>query len=43
MSRTGDNNKKKKDNNALNRQKNEQAHANAERGKHSYSKTTDHL
>lgn len=43
MSRTGDNNKKKKDNSALNRKKNEHAHANAEHGKHDYSKKTDHL
>lgn len=43
MSRTGDNNKKKKDNNALNHQKNEQALDNARHGKHTYSKKTDHL
>jgi hypothetical protein len=43
MSRTGDNNKKKKDSNALNRQKNEHAQSNAQHGKHDYSKKTDHL
>ncbi|WP_082393772.1 DUF3941 domain-containing protein [Bacillus sp. JCM 19034] len=43
MANTGDNNKKKKDNNAKNMLKNEQALENARHGKHSYSKKTDHL
>ncbi|WP_088103609.1 DUF3941 domain-containing protein [Halalkalibacter urbisdiaboli] len=42
MSRTGDSNKKKKDNNAKNQMKNIQAHENAEHGKHTYSKEVDH-
>ncbi|WP_100404927.1 DUF3941 domain-containing protein [Bacillus solitudinis] len=43
MPRTGDNNKKKKDNNAKNQMKNIQAAENAKAGKHSYSKENDHL
>lgn len=43
MPNTGDNDKKKKDNNAHNAQKNRQAKENARRGKHTYSKEVDHL
>ncbi|WP_148296487.1 DUF3941 domain-containing protein [Alkalihalobacillus hemicellulosilyticus] len=43
MSQTGDNNKKKKDNNARNQQKNRQELKNKRAGEHSYSKETDHL
>ncbi|NEU29717.1 DUF3941 domain-containing protein [bacterium LRH843] len=43
MANTGDNNKKKQDNNALNKKKNETAADNARHGKHTFSKTVDHL
>ncbi|MDV2885706.1 MULTISPECIES: DUF3941 domain-containing protein [Alkalihalophilus] len=43
MSHTGDSNKKKKDNNAINAKKNQQAMENARRGKHTDSKEPDHL
>ena len=40
---TGDNNKKKKDHNAINQLKNKQAAENARHGKHNESKEPDHL
>lgn len=43
MSHTKDDDKKKKDNQAINKMKNEQYTRNVEAGKHQYSKKTDHL
>ncbi|TWI57189.1 DUF3941 domain-containing protein [Halalkalibacter nanhaiisediminis] len=43
MAQTGDDNKKKKDTNAINQQKNQQERENAQHGKHTYSKEPDHL
>jgi hypothetical protein len=43
MSRTSDNDKKAKDNNALRHEKNMEAEKNRKAGKHQYSEKTDHL
>lgn len=43
MSHTSDNDKKAKDNQAKQEQKNKQYLENAQNGKHSFSKQTDHL
>jgi len=43
MSRTSDNDKKPKDNQALREKKNEIREKNRQAGKHQYSKRTDHL
>ncbi|MEJ9229455.1 DUF3941 domain-containing protein [Peribacillus butanolivorans] len=42
MSKTTDNNKRPKDNQAINAKKNVTYQENIEAGKHSYSKKTDH-
>jgi hypothetical protein len=43
MATNKDNDKKAKDNNALNHEKNIQREHNRELGKHQYSKKTDHI
>jgi hypothetical protein len=43
MKNTSDNDKKAKDNNALQEHKNQQEQKNAQAGKKSFSKTVDHL
>lgn len=43
MTKTSDNDKKAKDNQAKREKKNEETISNASKGKHSYSEKTDHL
>ncbi len=43
MPHTSDNDKKARDNNALHHEKNMMKEANRKKGKHQYSKKTDHL